>query len=269
MKSLLREDGRKAFGGDPQGYLDGRPGYPGEMFRVLREDCGLCGGAEVFEIGPGAGQLTGDLLREDIRRVVAVEPDGRLAEFLRGRFGEDRRLEVRVGAFEEVELEEQAYDVGLAGTSFHWLEAHEALPKVRRALKPGGWWVACWNVFMDPKKKDDFLRATAHLFAELPMTPSQVSERKLPFALDVEARLSELQRAGFVHMTHEFLRREVVMNTEETLSLYRTFSQIATMPEEGRTKVLGDLAEIMERDFGGRVRRTIMTAVYYAQKPAR
>lgn len=47
----------------------------------------------VLEIGPGLGALT-ELLLEHVARVVAVEKDGRLCEFLRERFGHRQKLQL-------------------------------------------------------------------------------------------------------------------------------------------------------------------------------
>ncbi len=47
----------------------------------------------VLEIGPGLGALT-ELLLEHVARVVAVEKDGRLCEFLRKRFGHRQKLQL-------------------------------------------------------------------------------------------------------------------------------------------------------------------------------
>ncbi len=47
----------------------------------------------VLEIGPGLGALTAVLLERDVR-VVAVEKDGRLFEFLRERFGGRQKLQL-------------------------------------------------------------------------------------------------------------------------------------------------------------------------------
>jgi len=54
---------------------------------------GLRADDTVLEIGPGLGALT-ELLLEHAGRVVAVEKDGRLCEFLRERFGRRQKLQL-------------------------------------------------------------------------------------------------------------------------------------------------------------------------------
>jgi hypothetical protein len=53
-------------------------------------------------------------------------------------------------------------------TSFHWLQGHATLSTIFHALKPGGWWLACWHTFNDPWVEEDHFRMeTALLFAEV------------------------------------------------------------------------------------------------------
>src|SRR5262249_62136550 len=82
-----RQFGRQAFGSDPGSYHAARPAYPEWVFEVLRERCGLDPKVAVFEIGPGTGTATRRLLELGANPLVAVEPDDRIANFLRETFG--------------------------------------------------------------------------------------------------------------------------------------------------------------------------------------
>ena len=72
-------------------------------------------------IGAGTGAATRRLLDLGAEPLIAVEPDARLADFLRMN-NPDRALKIRVSTFEDVELEEAAFDLGISATAFHWLE---------------------------------------------------------------------------------------------------------------------------------------------------
>ena len=60
---------------------------------LIVEAAGLHDDDTVLEIGPGLGALT-ELLLEHAARVVAVEKDGRLCEFLRERFARRQKLQL-------------------------------------------------------------------------------------------------------------------------------------------------------------------------------
>jgi len=135
--SIDRRFGRQAFGVDPGGYHAARPAYPDWVFDVLCERCGLAPNAVTFEIGPGTGTATRRLLELGASPLVAVEPDERLAAFLRQTIP-DEALTVVVSTFEEAVLREASFDLGLSATAFHWLNEDLALTKVAKLLRPGG-----------------------------------------------------------------------------------------------------------------------------------
>jgi SAM-dependent methyltransferase len=154
-----RSFGRRAFGADPASYHSVRPQYPDWVFATLVERCGLADGATVFEIGPGTGTATRRLLDLGARPFVAIEPDPRLAAYL-SKSNRNAALHAIVSTFEEVALDESAFDLGVCATAFHWLEEDSALAKVARLLRPGGWWAMVWNVFGDSSRPDTFHDAT-------------------------------------------------------------------------------------------------------------
>jgi SAM-dependent methyltransferase len=143
--SIDRNFGRQAFGGNPRGYHAARSAYPAWVFEVLCQRCGLAPNAATFEIGPGTGTATRRLLELGANPLVAVEPDDRLAAFLRETVA-DEALTVVTLTFEEAVLCEASFDLGLSATAFHWLDEDLALTKVAKLLRPGGWWAMVWNI---------------------------------------------------------------------------------------------------------------------------
>src|SRR5580658_7867808 len=116
-ESIHRMFGRQAFGLDPGGYHAARPAYPDWVFNVLCERCGLAPNTVTFEIGPGTGTATRRLLELGASPLVAVEPDNRLAAFLRETV-RDESLTVVISTFEEAVLPETSFDLGLSATAF-------------------------------------------------------------------------------------------------------------------------------------------------------
>jgi SAM-dependent methyltransferase len=262
MAELHHSDGRRAFGDDAAGYQSARPPYPDWIFAHLGE---LCGGrlGEVFEIGPGTGQATAPLLAMGAR-VTAVEPDARLAEHLRS-FLANPQLQVVVDTFEAAALPQGAFDLGLAATSFHWLDQAAALAKVGRLLRPGGVWAAIANVFGDSTLPDAFHDATQGVLGPLPFSPATTGA--VPYALDVDARLADLRAAGvFEEFVAERRNWTLVLDTKGVRALYGTYSHITTRPRDQRERVLDGLAEIAERQFGGRVERNVVTTLQGARR---
>src|SRR5580693_5252784 len=82
IKHRERLNARRAFGKDPVTYDKTRPPYPPRVYQILRNRCGLKYGSRVFEIGPGSGRATRQLLRLGANPLTLVEPDERLANYL-------------------------------------------------------------------------------------------------------------------------------------------------------------------------------------------
>ena len=72
--------------------------HDANQLRRIVEAAELSKTDKVLEIGPGLGPLT-ELLLEKAGEVLAIEKDGRLVEFLRGRFGtKERNADLLIGA---------------------------------------------------------------------------------------------------------------------------------------------------------------------------
>jgi protein-L-isoaspartate O-methyltransferase len=83
MPEIDRIEGRRVFGLDPAGYYSARPEYPAEVYQLLKKRCNLRPGTRAFEIGAGTGLAPRHLLRLGADRLLIVEPDDRLAQYLK------------------------------------------------------------------------------------------------------------------------------------------------------------------------------------------
>jgi SAM-dependent methyltransferase len=264
MKKPLidRTFGREAFGGSPGAYHAARPDYPEWVFETLRERCGLAKGAALFEIGAGTGKATRQLLDFGANPLVAIEPDSRLAQFLR-KSVQDEALKVVTATFEDVELGEGRFDLGVSATAFHWLNEDVAVAKVAKLLRPGGWWAMIWNVFGNPNLPDPFHEATKELLKG-PVSPSE-GKRDLPFALDTEARTAALERThAFELIEHRTSTWSLSLNPAEVVALYATYSNVII--RDDREDVLAELNRVAREEFQGRVTRNMITRLYFARR---
>jgi SAM-dependent methyltransferase len=266
-QSIGREEGRRIFGQEPSLYDAARPDYPERIYGILRERCGLGPGCRVLEVGPGTGQATEPIAAAGAS-IVAVEPDRALANHLAEK-AKRRGFEVEIlrGTFEEVEIAPATFDLGVAATSFHWLDQGAALAKAHRLLVGGGRWAMWWNVYMDASRADPFAEATASVFAGLGRGPGMGERGRAPFALDVDARREDLCAAGFDEVEFEAMPWTARLDTAQVRALYATFSPIARLPAIERDRVLAEISEIAERSFGGRVERPFQTALYTCRRP--
>ncbi len=256
MSEVPINEGRRVFGADAANYDRARPEYPAEIYALLRDRCGLKAGTRTFEIGPGTGLATRRLI-ENAAVITAIEPDARLADVLKAR---SPSVDIVNAPFEDAALPEASFDLGASATAFHWIEQRPALAKLATWLKPGGWWAMWWNVFGDPERDDAFHDATVHLFS----TPDN---QGIPFALDRAARLDDVEAVGlFADASAEFFKWTLVLSPDEVRALYASFSNVMVREESERRRVLDGLVDIATREFGGRVERNMVSAIYTARR---
>src|SRR3989344_4893464 len=110
---------KKTFDSAAELYQLARPHYPEELFNILVEKAGLLPGSHLLEIGPGTGQATKPLA-ERVYAITAVELGKELAAVARTELKQYPQVEIITGAFEDVELPANSFDLVYSATAFHW-----------------------------------------------------------------------------------------------------------------------------------------------------
>ena len=264
MGKIDRTEGRTLFGLDAAAYDEARPDYPERIYEILSERCGLTASARVLEIGAGSGNVTRRLIELGTKSIVAIEPDEALASFISSTAPE---VDVRVEAFEDVQLPSSWFDLAVAATAFHWVDRETGLRKVTELLRPGGWWAMWWNNFGDPERHDSFHEATTDLLSPLAESPSAGEAGRPAFALDLETRTADMVSAGFEKIEHELMHWTLTLTAAETRGLYATYGSINRLPSAEREELLDAIARIADDEFDGRVERNMITSIYTARRP--
>ena len=134
-------DYRKELGGtfdtSASLYNRMRPGYTDELYRAIFDYISIDKESRVVEVGSGTGQATLPILKTGCE-LTAVEYGKNLSSMLKDRYQEYDGLSVITGKFEDVKLQENAYDLVFSATAFHWVPEDIGYPKVYSILKPGG-----------------------------------------------------------------------------------------------------------------------------------
>ncbi len=225
------------FDGIAARYDEARPDYPPALYERLRDLGVLRAGARVLEIGAGTGQATRGLVAAGAH-VVAVEPGAALARTLGDRLPGVRVL---VDTFEEVDLGDVAFDVAVAATALHWVDLGVGLPKLHRALRPGGLLAVWRTVFHDPQARTPFRSRVAEI-AERRPGPRPPG----PNPLDTDAWMRSLTAGGYFEpLDTARFRWETELTTQQVRGLFGTFSDWSA----------AEVAEVGEAadSLGGRV----------------
>ena len=137
-------DATRRFSNRVENYVRYRPGYPPEVLRLLREQCGLIPRACVADVGFGTGIFTRILL-ENGNTVFGIEPNPEMREAgekLLARFPNFRGIHATA---EKTTLADRSVDFVTAAQAAHWFEREAARREFSRILKPSGWVVLLWN----------------------------------------------------------------------------------------------------------------------------
>lgn len=249
------------FGEDPARYDRARPGYPSALARDLAGLADVGPLSKVLEIGPGTGQATSALIATGAH-VVAVELAPGLAAVLRGKF-ERASLDVIVAPFEQAQLPAHSFDAVMAFTAWHWLDPAVRLPKAVQALRGGGALVTVTTTHV--------AGGTAEFFAEMQRCyerwdPSTPPGLRLDAANELPAAVDEVDESdAFLPAVRRRYERDIEYSTNSYLDVLLTYSGHRTMPPAAQAGLLGCLASLIDRDFGG----TIVKRYLYELRVAR
>jgi SAM-dependent methyltransferase len=132
------------FSNRVENYVRYRPGYPPEVLRALKTECGLSARHAIADIASGTGIWTRMLL-ENGNPVYGVEPNAEMraaGERLLAGFPNFTSV---AGTAEATTLPDHSVDFVTAAQAAHWFDRAGARQEFVRILKPGGWLMLMWN----------------------------------------------------------------------------------------------------------------------------
>jgi SAM-dependent methyltransferase len=132
------------FSNRVENYVRCRPGYPPEVVRTLKAECGLAPSHAVADVASGTGIWTRMLL-ENGNPVFGVEPNAEMREAGQRLLAAFPKFRSVAGTAEATTLADQSVDFVTAAQAAHWFDRVHSRREFVRILKPGGWLVLLWN----------------------------------------------------------------------------------------------------------------------------
>jgi SAM-dependent methyltransferase len=240
-----------------------RPGYPAEIYDDIRALSGVPDGGDILEIGCGTGQATLPFAQRGYR-ITCVELGAELAAIARRNLAAYPNVEVRVGAFETAPLPEAAYDLIISATAFHWV-APESYPKLACVLRPRGAIALFWNKHIAGAVDGGFFDRIQPIYRE--HVPEFAGDWKgLPSADNVPDESAALTAAGpFGPFTVRRYPWVACYDAERYVNLLNTYSDYLALPVDRRQRVYGDIARVIDHEFGGQIAMQYLAVLYVAQ----
>jgi SAM-dependent methyltransferase len=242
-------------------YHEIRPRYPERLFADLVKLTNLPDNARVLEIGAGTGIATVELARRGFR-VVALEPGPAMAAILKRNL-KDCHAEVVESKFEDWEPPVAKFDLVVSFTAFHWLDPQTRFQRTCELLTPSGY-LGIIKYHHVAGRDRAFFEATQEYYKKyLPHEP----EFHLPEVASFKPGTQELIASG--------LYREPLVRTypaEETYQradyekLLLTYSDHRLLEEPRRSELLNCIGDLIDRRFGGKVRKQYLHELVLARK---
>lgn len=252
---------KHTFNADAQLYHSARPRYPEELFDALIEATHLPQEAKLLEIGPGTGQATESLARRG-HSITAIELGSNLARITGEILKPYPRVEVINGAFEDVELRSESFDLVYAATAFHWLKPEAQFAKPFRILKPDGHLGIIDTRHVSDEMGDDFFFASRPIYEKY--TPDYDPKFQLPLLVDLQP--FELDSKFFELSFFKPFRMVLPYTGRQYANLLNTYSAQAALEPGTREAFLEAIGEIIQSQFDDRIQHHFAMALTVARK---
>ncbi|MDX3745532.1 class I SAM-dependent methyltransferase [Streptomyces sp. AK08-02] len=231
-------------------YDRARPRYPRGLVDDLARAAGLGPGSRVLEIAPGTGQLTVPLAALGCA-LTAVELGPSLAAVARRNLRTFPLAEVTVADFEHWPLPAEPFDLVVCATAFHWLDPAVRLPRMARALRPGGLLALVTTHHVKGGTVDFFERVQRCYEMWDPATPPDL--RQVDEA-DTATDIRELENSEyFDRVTVRRHARDIAYSVDEYIDVLLTYSGHRALDAPSRAGLLADIRDLVETRYGGRL----------------
>lgn len=244
-------------------YDEARPGYPEELFDDVVALSGIPPGGRILEIGCGPGKATVPLARRGYR-MLCIELGENLAALARKNLADYPGAQVRTGAFEDWEVEEDAFDLVVSASAFHWLDRAIAYPKIARALVPGGSLAVFWDRHVRGEAGEGFFEAVPEIYRR--EAPEIFSDSPLPSHDEVRGRTDDIEQTGlFDEVTVRKYRWDAEYDAVSYLRLLGTYSGHIALDDATRQRLFDGISRLIDESFGGRIVKSYTTVLYLAR----
>ena len=250
-------DNRKELGAtfdtEASKYDKMRPGYADELFQAIFEYVKIGEGSRVVEVGSGSGQATLPVLKTGCE-LTSVEYGENFSKILIEKFGGYKGFKVITGKFEDVDLEDDAYDLVFSATAFHWVPEEIGYPKVYSALKPGGAFARFANRPRNSQNAPELALEIDALYEEYYNKAYDIkSGTKKWFTEEKAKEISQIPaKYGFTDITYKLFYRERVVTADEYIQLLGTYSDHIAIEETIRNEFFSKIAAAINR-HGGKI----------------
>ena len=228
-----------------------RPGYVDEIYQAIFKYVPIDENSNVVEVGSGSGQATLPVLKTGCK-LTAVEYGENFSELLKSKFKAFPKFSVVTGKFEEVSLEEDAFDLVFSATAFHWVPEKEGYEKVYRMLKKGGAFARFANRPRNCQNEPELGEEIQELYNEYYNKQHNIKSGTKKWFTEEDAKAISLipEIYGFTDIKYFLFYRERVFTASEYTKLLGTYSDHIAIEESVRKVFFSKIEDAINRHGG-------------------
>jgi len=195
------------------------------------------------DLGAGTGLLSRALARQ-LPRVVAVEPDERMAAVLQDR---SPGVEVVPGRGEAIPLPDASADGVFISSAWHWMDPELAVPEIARVLRDGGRFGLIWT---SRDREVGWVRELNRLREpDWAARTEEPDDRGRPRARHRDITLPDTAPFGTAEIAEFAFQRE--MSVGDFVAMLGTYSGVITASPQEREAALARVRTALRERFPG------------------
>ena len=239
---------RTTFNNNAELYHAVRPRYPRELFDALIETAQLPDNARLLEIGPGTGQATKPLAERGYV-ITAVELGPDLTKVVRESLKEYNNVQVITGAFEDIELPPELFDLVYAATALHWIKPEIKFTKPHELLKSNGCLAVIGTNHVSDEAGDDFFFASRPIYKKYKPVGSYDDNFRLSRTADLKPE--KIDENLFTQIFFDTFPLAIRYSAKGYARLLSTYSSINSFEPDKRAGFLKNISKLIEEKFDG------------------
>ncbi len=238
------------------------PKYPEELVADILAFAAMPKGGRILEIGPGPGNATLPFARQGYG-ILGIELGRKLTAIARERCRLIPGVKIINCAFEDWQVEQEAFDLAISADAFHWIPPSIGYLRVAQALKDTGAIALYWNVPVDPNT--DWSKALGAVYQDMgPEVVNPATSWKFDWVKGIiEENFASSGCFGEVTINQyawfETVTKEIYLKSLKTYSSHRDLEQ------EVRRTLYAGVGKVFDQ-FGGKVEQPRRVALFLARK---
>jgi len=243
-------------------YDKARPSYPEKLLESLVEQTHLDRTSKLLEIGPGTGQATLSLARRGYE-ITAIELGSNLAEVLQHKLKKYQDIKIIVGAFEEINLLPESFDLIYSATAFHWIRPEARYKKTHQLLKPNGYLAVIHTNHVSDERGDSFFYASQPIYDKF-FPENKSSKFRLPHQEGIKPE--DIDERLFKVSFFKLFPLAISYSANEYSQLLNTFSPNLALPPGKREEFLGQITKLINKQYNGTVDKVYAMSLTIAKR---